>query len=81
MRPSPRVLFVGSVPLSWHRACFSVRRSPRKSDAAVGTTNLGSLNARCGTPVMHSKPCGFGRRKPETIPELLHIHAMAAEMA
>jgi hypothetical protein len=24
--------------------------------------------------------CGFGRRKPETIPELLHIHAAAAEM-
>ena len=24
--------------------------------------------------------CGFGRRKPETIPELLRIHAAAAEM-
>jgi hypothetical protein len=25
--------------------------------------------------------CGFGRRKPETIPELLRIHAAAAELA
>jgi hypothetical protein len=24
--------------------------------------------------------CGFGRRKPETIPELLHIHAEAAKL-
>jgi hypothetical protein len=24
--------------------------------------------------------CGFGRRKPETIPELLRIHAAAAEI-
>jgi hypothetical protein len=24
--------------------------------------------------------CGFGRRKPETIPELLRVHAAAAEM-
>jgi hypothetical protein len=28
---------------------------------------------------MIATECGFGRRRPETIPELLRIHAQAAE--
>ena len=34
----------------------------------------------CCTAFSIATECGFGRRKPETIPELLRIHAAAAEM-
>ncbi len=50
------------------------------SDGIEGTKRRMAAAARQVRDYMIATECGFGRRAPETIPELLAIHAEAAEL-
>jgi hypothetical protein len=51
------------------------------TDGIEGTARRLSVAGKFARNFSIGTECGFGRRKPETIPELLRIHAEAAEMA
>jgi hypothetical protein len=50
------------------------------TDGVEGTSRRLATARKHARAFSIATECGFGRRKPETIPELLHIHAAAAEM-
>jgi hypothetical protein len=64
---------------------------PRETELALGlvhyTDGIEGTRRRMGTACRYLRDfaigteCGFGRRKPETIPALLRLHAEAADMA
>ena len=49
------------------------------TDGLIGTRARLATARRHVQSFMIATECGFGRRRPETIPELLRIHAQAAE--
>jgi hypothetical protein len=49
------------------------------TDAAVGTRRRLATAEKYVKNVSIATECGFGRRPVDTIPELLRIHAAAAE--
>jgi hypothetical protein len=50
------------------------------TDGIAGTSKRLATARKYAPKFSIATECGFGRRKPETIPELLRIHAAAAEM-
>ena len=50
------------------------------TDGIEGTKRRLATARKCAPAFSIATECGFGRRKPETIPELLRIHAAAAEI-
>jgi hypothetical protein len=66
-------------------------RLPEETELCLGlvhhTDGLSGTLGRLETAKRHAKnfaigtECGFGRRKPETLTELLRIHAAAADAA
>ena len=51
------------------------------TDGLEGTARRMATARKFATNFAIGTECGFGRRKPETIPELLRIHAEAAKLA
>jgi hypothetical protein len=50
------------------------------TDGLVGTKNRLVTARKYVNDFAVGTECGFGRRDPKTIPELLRIHAQAAEL-
>jgi hypothetical protein len=50
------------------------------TDGVDGTKQRLATARRFATDFSIATECGFGRRDPDTIPELLRIHAAVAEL-